>query len=170
MKRSIRPIRVEGETAFIPLGGGAEAIIDVADIGLVSGRNWHIARGNGCDYARANCKLPSGKWGQVKLHRVLMRPAPECDVDHINGDGLDNRRCNLRIATRSQNNMNARIRADNKSGHRGVFWRADRKRWMAYINANGKRQYLGHFKEKDDAKAAHARAAVELFGEFRRMS
>ncbi len=170
MKRSIKQISIDGGTAFIPLSNGSVAIIDAADAHLVVGRNWHVSEDDGRSYARANCRLPSGRWGQIKLHRVIMLPPKGYDVDHINGDGLDNRRCNLRIATRSQNNMNARTRADNKSGHRGVFWRSDRNRRIAYINANGKRKYLGAFKDQNAACAARQAASAELHGEFRRVS
>lgn len=89
---------------------------------------------------------------------------PEGEVDHINGDKSDNRPCNLRDASRSQNMANTGLRRDNTSGHRGVSFDARRQRWRAIIQ----RRHLGYFHTYEGAAAAYNAAYVEIFGEFAR--
>jgi len=88
-------------------------------------------------------------------------------VDHINGDGLDNRKCNLRVANHSQNHMNERLRCDNKSGFKGVT-RITRGGWQATITAAGKTLYLGSFATPEAAYEARCAAAARYHGEFSR--
>ena len=88
---------------------------------------------------------------------------PAC-VDHINRDTHDNRWANLRAATVPQNMQNAKTRIDSRSGHRGVSY--ERGRWRARIQAFGKRQFLGYFAAKEDARSAYREAAARLHGEF----
>lgn len=93
---------------------------------------------------------------------------PPADLDHINGNRSDNRIANLRPASRSQNNANAKLRSDNKSGSKGVSWDAGRNRWHAQIRAHGKQHHLGRFHSKEEAQAAYATAAKRMFGEYAR--
>lgn len=105
-----------------------------------------------------------------KLHRAhrvawLMTHGewPPATIDHINRVRSDNRLCNLRLATRGENQQNLSIRIDNKSGHKGVFWYEALRKWMAYINCNGQRVTLGYFQDKSEAIAARQKAERELF-------
>jgi hypothetical protein len=91
---------------------------------------------------------------------------PPAYIDHVNRDRADNRICNLRLATQSQNNVNSCLRSDNSTGHKGVAFDVRRNRYRAYIVLNGKQKHLGRFREFDKACAAYDRAAAELFGEF----
>lgn len=94
---------------------------------------------------------------------------PAENIDHINGDTLDNRLCNLRQCTQQQNNGNHhRLNRKNTSGHRGVTWRKDKGKWKAFINRENRQVHLGYFMSKDDAIDAYRRAAIEHFGEFAR--
>lgn len=86
------------------------------------------------------------------------------DIDHINGNRGDNRFSNLRLTTRSQNNMNLPLRVDNISGYRGVTWRKDTKKWHARITVNSKITILGDFIDLEDARAARAKAEELYFG------
>lgn len=89
------------------------------------------------------------------------------DMDHINGRRGDNRWRNLRIAARSQNNLNSDVRSDNSTGFKGVHPQADGKgRWFARIGHNGKIKHLGTFDTKDEAIAARKQAEINLYGEF----
>lgn len=93
---------------------------------------------------------------------------PVALIDHINMVPDDNRFCNLREATKSQNNWNAGKPSTNKSGFKGVCWDKARRRWMAQIQAHGKNNHLGVFDTPEEAHAAYAAAANELHGEFAR--
>ncbi|MFA7308084.1 MAG: HNH endonuclease signature motif containing protein [Hyphomicrobium sp.] len=93
---------------------------------------------------------------------------PEADIDHTNGDRSDNRFCNLREATHTENMRNARKRLDNTSGVKGVCWDNQTNKWRASIRVAGKRLYLGYFSSREDAAAAYERAACEHHGEFAR--
>lgn len=87
-------------------------------------------------------------------------------VDHIDRDGLNNRRDNLRYATHSQNMANRATMASNTSGYKGVTWRAQRNKWIAKIMLDGHSKYLGHFDNPTDAAIAYNLAAIRYHGEF----
>lgn len=93
---------------------------------------------------------------------------PEGDVDHINGNGADNRWSNLREAAHFQNMHNVGLRADNSSGVRGVYFNRQKKRWQASVTVNGRRVSLGRFKSLEEAGAAVKAAGTRLVGEFYR--
>lgn len=102
----------------------------------------------------------------VSLHRAIMLARPGQIVDHINGDPLDNRDCNLHFVTSGQNRANSRKDRDNRSGYKGVSWCRSSRKWVAQIWANGCRYYLGVFAHSKRAALAHDRAAIALHGEF----
>ena len=86
---------------------------------------------------------------------------PERQIDHINGNTLDNRIENLRSATNQENGKNRAIGTNNTSGAIGVYWSIDKSKWLVKINKNGKRKHIGYFKNKDDAISARAKANLE---------
>jgi hypothetical protein len=86
---------------------------------------------------------------------------PKNEIDHINGDRLDNRIANLRTATSQENSKNTALRSDNKSGTIGVCWSACRLRWLVQVSQNGKQKRIGYFKSKDEAIEARAKANIE---------
>lgn len=88
------------------------------------------------------------------------------DIDHINGNKSDNRIGNLRLATFSENSWNAGKRSDNTSGYKGVSFDKSRGLWAAYINAYGKRKYLGRFRLIEDAYMAYEKASIDIHGDF----
>ena len=111
-----RPIRIDGAHAYVPLTQGREAIIDVADVSLVDGHTWWLGKGG---YAVRVYKV-NGKQTTVYMHRVISACPEGQEVDHIDGDGLNNRRSNLRNATKAQNAYNVGPRRTNTSGYKGV--------------------------------------------------
>lgn len=172
--RQIRPIRVKGNIAYVPLTQGYESIIDAADVPLVEGRNWyaHIRlASNGSIrtvYAMTNTSLGSGKKTAVLLHRVIMSPPDGMEVDHIDGSGLNNRRSNLRNATDGENMHNQRIHCNNTSGFKGVSWDASRNKWQAKISVNRRTVHLGRFGTADAARDAYDEASERYHGSFGR--
>ncbi len=108
----------------------------------------------------------------VRMHRELLKAPKGIEVDHVNGDGLDNQRHNLRFATRYQNSRNVGKQKgiQYKSVYKGVHWQEKRKRWRARINVNNKEIYLGQYSLELDAAKAYNEAAVKYFGEFARLN
>jgi len=167
-KRPVRQIRVEGDVAFITLTRGFESIIDAADIGLVIDTNWtaFTPRGRKNIYAMRREDKSYGSGYRALMHRLIMG-FPDMQVDHINGNGLDNRRCNLRFATHSQNQMNRSGPAKNgTSGVRGVSFNKTSGKWVAYIGFDGRLVHLGSFPDKDTAILARKEAAEKHHGSF----
>jgi hypothetical protein len=160
--------RIEGNDAFIALTRGYEAVIDLADLPLVAGRKWQASiEPHGTVYAICSYTL-NGRQTTVRMHRLILGASEGADVDHRDCDGLNNRRSNLRHASRSQNRANARIGARNTSGYKGV--RIRRGKWRAEIRKDGKSHCLGTFLDPVSAHKAYIEAAQTLFGEFARSS
>ena len=147
-------------TEKIELTKGKVALVDEQDYWwLVALGRWQAFGGNSTWYA----KRGNGGGGTEYMHALILG-AP--GVDHINGDGLDNRRSNLRHATLSQNQANRRSRADSMSGYKGVSWHKQRRRWYARICVNGQTRGLGLYESAEDAALAYDAAAIASFGEF----
>jgi hypothetical protein len=163
MARKIRPIRVKDNIAFITLTKGYTAIIDVADLPLVRGGNWQANPQPHATYAQ---RMMAGR--ARLMHRVIMGEPEGLLVDHIDGDGLNNRRSNLRTATQSQSQHNKGVQRNNTSGFKGVRWKADKGMWVARIDLHGKRKHVGYFGTAEDAHAAYCRASADLHGAFSR--
>ena len=107
------------------------------------------------------------------IHRAVMGYPKGMDVDHINGNSLDNRKVNLRVCTRSENAMNKKTRADSRSGYKGVYMSPDGKRIQAYIRPPGMKKgriSLGCYKTLEEAARAYDAKAKQLFGEFARLN
>jgi hypothetical protein len=168
MTRFIRQIRVKGQLAYVPLTKGYTAIIDAADAHIVDKYNWTASEQPRSVYAyRQDCSGP--KRITIPMHRLIMGKPCEFQIDHIDGDGLNNRRCNLRLATKAQNAHNSRVRSDNKSGYKGVSWNKKAGKWVAQIQINTKTKYLGLFTTPEDAYAAYCKASAKFHGDFGRV-
>jgi hypothetical protein len=149
---------------MIQLTQGKLALVDDEDYDWLNQWKWCFHDG----YAtRRNLKNTT-----LRMHRLIMDPPNGMDIDHANGNGIDNRRFNLRVCTRAQNVMNSIVRSDNKSGFRGVSWHKVQKKYVAYIYltkfGKPKQMRLGNFYDAVDAAHAYDEAARQLFGEFAR--
>lgn len=126
--------------------------------------------GRGTHYAirRLYRGFPRGR--DLPMHREILglEPNDPRRVDHVNGDGLDNRRTNLRTCTPSENTCNSVRPAKNSSGYRGVTWSTKAGKWQVNVTKNKRRYFLGYFDCKEEAAAARDRAALVLHGEFAR--
>ncbi len=154
-------------TMLIPLTQGKFAVIDEADYELVSGHKWfaHKPHQRPSWYANANIRR-DGRWGIIRMHRVIMDAPAGMEVDHRDGDGLNNTRANLRLATKSQNMANRGAPRANKTGLKGAF--PCGKGWMSRIRHQGKQIYIGFYATPEEAHAAYAAKAREIHGEFAR--
>lgn len=103
---------------------------------------------------------------RIFMHREIMNAPTDMEVDHKDGDGLNNQDENLRIATHQQNGRNRKVFKNNKSGCPGVIWSNEAQKWRAYITVNGKQINLKCFSDISDAIDARKRAEKQYFGEF----
>lgn len=155
----------------IPLYGkrarGRVALVDEEDFELASRYRWYVQEvrpGEGrapLAYAKAKAKAGSN----IYMHRLITGFA---EVDHHDGNGLNNRRSNLREATHAQNMGNARKQPGCSSRFKGVYWSG--KKWQAQIGVNHGTRYLGRFVSEEDAARAYDAAALEAWGEFARLN
>ena len=137
-------------------------LIDLDDIDKVKDYNWHS---NGIDYILTNKTKSHPK---LYLHRFIMNAPKDMEVDHINHNPLDNRKCNLRICTHKQNLRNQSINKNNTSGYPGVSWYKKYKKWKVRIISNGKDIHLGYYDDLEEAIKVRKQAEIEYFGEYRR--
>ena len=150
-------------------GGRAFAVVDDTDYDRLASHRWWVARQPNAAYAIRAEKIGVGLYRTVYMHREILRAPDGVQVDHINHDGLDNRRANLRLCSQSQNNLN-RSRRRTGSPYRGVFYRADRGTWRAVIWVDGVRRYLGAFATAEEAALARDHAAKEHHGTFAQLN
>lgn len=153
----------------ISLTKGYSAIVDDEDFERVSAFKWHAHESKSSKfYARRDVRKGKSKT-RIFMHRFLMKISdPDVVVDHINGNRLDNRKENLRIASVTENNRNqTKIRSDNSSGYRGVALNSKTGKYVAYVTgSNGKRKHLGTFSKAEEAAKAFDKAAKEIYGKF----
>ncbi|MET3631601.1 HNH endonuclease [Burkholderia sp. 572] len=143
---------------------GKEIIVDASDFDWISSFRWHI---DNKGYAITNVSLGGSDQAQVKIHRMVMGLSngdPKI-VDHINGNKLDNRRCNLRVCTKSQNVWNQGPQKTNTTGYKGVS-KNTRGRFVAQIGCHGRKYHLGSFDTAQEAYEVYCLAADLLHGEF----
>jgi hypothetical protein len=149
----------------IPLTKGYVAVVDAGDYEWLSKFKWQVSVQSGTAYAKRHLGCGYGD-ATASLHRTIMLPDPGQRVDHINHDGLDNRRTNLRLCTQSLNCGNQRVSERGTSRYKGVFWNKQCRKWTAFIKVDYQNKYLGLFSDEAEAARAYDITAREYFGEF----
>ena len=148
----------------IPLSIYLFALVDDEDFWTLAEFHWYCMK-NGTNgyYAirRENTET-------IYMHRLIMGAASDQEVDHKDGDGLNNRRSNLRLCSHGENMMNRALYGNNKSGATGVWWVPHAQKWRARVILNRKSHYLGYFDSFEAAVAARDKEAARLFGDFNR--
>lgn len=157
-------VNLPDSASLIPLSRGTYAIIDTDNLRTLNLYRWFLAsHKTGTRYAR---RFKNGQ--TIYMHREIMNAPAGMEIDHINGNGLDNRSANLRICTKAQNQQNSKKRTGKSSVFKGVCWEKDRKKWKASIVVNKKQIRIGRFISEIDAAKAYDVEALYYFGEFAR--
>ena len=152
----------------IKLSMGYFAIIDEDDFELASKHTWYASVRRKADGSiRTVYAVTRGS--KLRLHRLIMNASKGFEVDHIDGDGLNCSKSNMRLATTSENQRNQRIGCNNKSGVKGVTWDKERGKWRVSIKINRKSIRIGRFENLEDAAKAYADASLKYHGDFGRL-
>jgi hypothetical protein len=146
----------------INLSRGKITIVDDADFDYLNQWRWKLSS---TGYA-VRAYMVNGKTTRVRMHRLITNADKTKEVDHINGNSLDNRRSNLRTCSHAENNQNKGKQSNNTSGYKGVMWDKGTGRWRAKIAKDGKDIHVGRFDDLVEAAKAYDMAALEVHGEF----
>ena len=153
----------------IPLTKGQVAIVDAADYEALAQHKWCALwiKDTKTFYAIRNLPMVNRKrQGMVLMHREILQAPRGSQVDHRDGDGLNNRRANIRLATKAQNMWNMKTPASNTSGLKGASYNKRDRTWDSRIKREGRQYCLGSFSTAGEAHAAYVEAAKRLHGEF----
>lgn len=161
-----RPWRYLDNTVIIPLTQGYDALVDPSDAYLLTDLHWFARVCDGTVYASANSPREDGRRKPIQMHRMILGITSHLVVDHIDGNGLNNRQSNLRICTRPQNSYNKGPNRNNRLGVKGVTWNSRDKRFIATIHKQGRNYIIGNFKTLEEAKIAYHMASLVIHGEF----
>lgn len=146
----------------IPLTQGCEAIVDDEDYEHLIQWKWYAQKGSATFYATRDIRVAPKKRKYVWMHRLLNKTPDGLLTDHINGNGLDNRKENLRTVDHQQNMINCARHKIGSSKYRGVSWHIGNKNWMAQITVNKKNVYIGAYPTEIEAKEAYDKYRSEL--------
>lgn len=155
-------------TRAIPLTQGKIAIVDDADYEYLNQFRWFASKDKNTWYAMRTVPRSNGKETKVSMHRDLLGVLSDAHVDHVDMNGLNNTRGNIRPCTGVENRRNRGAQRNNTSGFKGVTWHKASNKWRAQIRQDGTRKHLGLFDSPEDAARAYDTAARELHGSFAR--
>lgn len=153
----------------------AYTLVDDENFERLNQWKWHMgSRGYSI---RSHYYAKENKWKVVRMATEVMKISGNWKanklIDHINRNKLDNRKCNLRMVTASQNAINSKMFSTNTSGYRGVSFQPKANLsnpWTAYMHFSGKKMHLGYYKTKTEAAKAYDNKAIELYGKFARLN
>ena len=162
----------EGRAFLLELTRGQKSVVDADDFKYLRHWNWCAYKGARTWYAVRRGMIEKKFSGMIHLHRFIMEPPPDMVVDHKNGNGLDNRKSNLRVCTQAQNNKNKCKRTDGKtSKYIGVIKSPHTPgAWSASISIHRKSAFLGYYTSEDRAAQAYDSAAYLIHGEYARLN
>ena len=152
----------------IQLTQGKVALVDDEDFEYLNQWKWHLHKNGNQLYARIVFYENKKRKG-IYMHRFILEPKEKC-IDHMNGNGLDNRKCNLRICERHENALNRSININNLSGFKGVSWHKPSEKWRAQIQYKKICYHLGNYEKRIDAAKAYNKAAIKFHGEFAKLN
>jgi len=145
---------------------GKVIVVDDEDYALLSTYRWHVYPDHNSGKFYAWCHV---KRKMTPIAALILPKETGKIVDHRDGDPLNNKRSNLRYATRGQNSRNVPVPKNNTTGFKGVHWLGG-NRWQARIGHNGRLIHIGVFRSRHKAASAYNRMAIALFGEFARIN
>jgi hypothetical protein len=161
------PFKIDGVYCrLIPLSAGFYAIVDALDYEWLMQWKWTAQRG------RYTCYAYRLDWSDMdhpknySMHREILQPAEGLQADHENGNGIDNRRKNLRPGDNTQQRWNSKTQANNTSGYPGVSWCDQTQKWKVRINVRGKEIWLGRYASYDKAVEVRKAAEQKYIGEW----
>ncbi len=150
----------------IPLTRGKYTIVDTDDFERLNKHKWFAVKSTNTFYAGRTVHFGK-KSISIRMHRQVIHLPDHLFVDHINHNGLDNRKANLRPATCAQNNYNRiLLRKSKTSKYKGVNWKKEARKWIVRIGVNGKQKQVGYFKDEIQAAKAYDEAAKKYHKEF----
>jgi hypothetical protein len=168
MERTIydpNPVTSDGDTAVMDMydkhgNYTCSTIMDASDVDLVKDRKWFRIKAGYVTHFDPKTRK------SLYLHRVILGAETGKDVDHVDGNPLNNRKSNLRVCTHAQNGQNQKLSSKNTSGVKNVSWDSARDRWSVEVVEQGVKHRLGRFKNLEDAKRAAEIAREKYHGEF----
>lgn len=152
----------------IQLTQGKVALVDDEDFEELIKYKWYASKVKTTNkfYVRRNIKIEGGKQKTVRIHSVIINTPKGLYIDHIDGDGLNNQKSNLRVCSNAENARNRGANLNNTSGYKGVTWHKRMKKWVVQITVDYERKVYRSFSSKEEAYLAYCDACVTLHREF----
>ncbi len=152
----------------ITLTQGYFALVDDEDFVWLSQYKWQVSKYPHTSYAVANIKIKNNKYINTRMHRLILglKRGDNRQCDHIDHNGLNNQKSNLRICNRQQNNQNRKLSKHLSSKYKGVNWDKHTRRWLVRLHINNKSVFLGRYDDEKEAAKIYDRVALFEFKEF----